>query len=462
MAKQLPHASTVESLRFTSQVVLPNVIQGLFRRRAKAVAVATKADVDKHAVRFMQGLRHKHGKGPLWARVIKDQALVLLDGDDVRRVLEGSPKPFAADPDAKKRGMSHFQPDGLTISRGETWENRRRFAEAVLDTTKSHHRMSERIRTVCGEETAALLAEIDAAGGTLGIDPLNEAVRRITRRVVLGDSARDDSEVSALLAKLMDEANSLPKERSESFDRFTGRMREYVTAAEPGSLVGLFAEAPSDDQTRVEGQAVHWMFALGDTLPINALRALALLASHPAQRGRVEEELAAADGDAGLDTAAGVMSLSYLEACLEEAMRLWPTTLMLARETVEEVQFNGEALPVGTQIMIVNTFFHRDEETHDYANRFAPEAWTEGSARDDWTFNHFSHGPQGCPGAWLALFVGKAVIADIVRRRRVDLQSPKLDPSRPLPYMLNYFAIRLGLEAKPAAARKPAAKRAQA
>jgi cytochrome P450 len=453
MAGELPHASTAESLRFTSQVVLPNVIQGIFRRRAKAVAVATKADVDKHAVRFMRGLRRKHGKGPLWTRVIKDNALVLLSGDDVRRVLEGAPHPFAADPEAKRRGMGHFQPDGLTISRGETWKARRQFAEAVLDTTKPHHRFNDRLRTLAGEETAAMLSQVDAGDGHLDVDLLTDAVRRITRRFILGDAARDDEEISNLLAKLMEEANSLPKERSETFEPFMMRVRAYVAAAEPGSLMSLFAEAPSDESTRVEGQAVHWLFALGDTLPINALRALALLASHSKQRERVEEELAAAD----LDTGAGVAGLSYLEACIEEAMRIWPTTPLLSRETLEETQWNGEVVPAGTQIMIFNTFFHRDGETHDFADRFAPEAWTEGNARQDWTFNHFSHGPQGCPGAWVALFVGKAVIADVLRQRRIQLVSPKLDPARPLPYMLNYFAIRLALEAKPARAPLSAA-----
>ena len=61
-------------------------------------------------------------------------ALLVLSLDDVRRVLEGSPDPFASDPEAKRDGMVAFQPDALTISRGELWENRRRFTEAVLDT----------------------------------------------------------------------------------------------------------------------------------------------------------------------------------------------------------------------------------------------------------------------------------------------------------------------------------------
>jgi cytochrome P450 len=178
-----------------------------------------------------------------------------------------------------------------------------------------------------------------------------------------------------------------------------------------------------------------------DTLAINCLRALALVASHPEQGLRADEEVAAL-GSGGPSSAADVAGLDYLEACLQEAMRLWPTTPMLSRETVREVEWNGATVPAGTQVLIVNVFHHRDRETHDFADRFAPEEWLEGDAASDWSFNHFSHGPQGCVGAGLALFVGKAVLATLMARRRISLLEPDLDPQRPLPHMLDFFRLR--------------------
>ncbi len=67
----------------------------------------------------------------------------------------------------------------------------------------------------------------------------------------------------------------------------------------------------------------HWLFALGDTLAINALRCLALLAVYDAERTLAIEEPA------------------RLEACLQEAMRLWPTTAMLSRATVRDIEWDG-------------------------------------------------------------------------------------------------------------------------
>src|SRR6266508_6732336 len=174
--------------------MVPNVVQGLFRRRRRAVAAATKLNVDGQAVGLIDGSRRGHGPGPVWVRVGTDKMLLVLTTEDVRRVLGGSPHPFAPDPDAKRRGMFHFQPDALTISRGTLWENRRRFAEAVLDTGRPLHRLADRFAGVTAEETDVLLEAVD--GAELEWDASQAALWRVTPRVVLGEAAREDVEVT--------------------------------------------------------------------------------------------------------------------------------------------------------------------------------------------------------------------------------------------------------------------------
>ena len=443
MASELPSASLAESVQFNQLVIVPNAVQGLFRRRRTPVSVATRTGVDGHAVRFMMGLRRSHTPGPLWIRVMKDRALLMLEVEDVRRVLEFSPEQFASDPPAKRRGMGHFQPDALTLSRGELWADRRRFTEAVVDTERPAHRLGDSFAAVCRDEVTELIAELERDDeGRLGYDALHRAFRRIVRRVVLGDGAREDEELSELLGKLMSEANGLPSERSDSYEPLMRRLDKYAAEGEAGALVSLFAAAPCSADTRVSGQLPHWLFAMQDTVCANTLRALALIVSHPSQLEKLERELAAAD----LSGADGVASLSYMRACLNEAMRLWPTTPLLARETLVELSWRGAVVPAGTQILIVNGFHHRDRERLDYADRFAPEEWTEGAAGADWGFNHFSHGPQGCPGVNLALLIGSAVLAELLTARAVTPHGKGLDPLKPLPHMLDYFALRFELQ----------------
>lgn len=431
-----PHASLLEGVRFTVQVAVPNVLQGLFRRRRSAVALASKTGADALAAGFMAGLKRSYGEGPVWVRVAKDEALLLLARGPIRHALEGSPDPFAGDPEPKRSAMAKFQPEALTISRGEDWEDRRRFTEVVLETDKPVHSHADRFAEICIAEVAGLREH-----STLEFDAFNRAIRRITRRIVLGDAAAEDEDLSSMLGELMDKSNPPGGGDSALYDRYTAALRDYVEGAEEGSLVARFPDAPVTERTKPAGQVTHWLFALGDTLAINAFRCLALLAAFDAPRDRVIAEAAEAD----LGSGAGVTGLSYLGACLQEAMRLWPTTPMLSRELVRDADWDGVRLRAGTQLLIVNAFTHRDREEFAFADRFDPEQWNSGNAAADWSFNHFSHGPQGCPGTALALFVGKAVLAGLLRTAGLRLLGPALDAAKPLPQTLDYFEVRIAL-----------------
>jgi cytochrome P450 len=183
---------------------------------------------------------------------------------------------------------------------------------------------------------------------------------------------------------------------------------------------------------------------MGDTLATNAFRALAVLASHP-----VESELALGEVErqqqAGKLDGAAIAGLERLRAAMHEAMRLWPTTPMLSRELLAEVELGGRPIPAGTQVVIVNTYLHRERERHPDADRFHPDTWITGPAPNDWAFNHLSHGPQGCPGSDLVLFIGAGLIAHVLAACEVHLTNRELDPKRPLPHMLDAFALRLQL-----------------
>ena len=431
------HASLLEGVRFTAQVAVPNVVQGLVRRRRSAGAVAAKTGADALAARFMASLKRSYGEGPVWIRVAKDEALLLLGREPIRHALMGSPDPFAADPEPKRSAMAKFQPHALTISRAEEWEDRRRFTEAVLDTGEPLHRLADRFAEACAQETARL-----AQRRELTWEPFNTCMRRIARRVILGDGAAEDDELSEMLGELMDKANPPGGGDQVLYERYTAALSTWVKAGAPASLAGLIAGAPVTERTRPVDQVTHWLFALGDTLAINAFRTLAVLAAFEPERERVREELAGAE----LTSAAGVAGLRFLEACLQEAMRLWPTTAMLSRETVRDYEWNGASVPQGTQLLIVNSFTHRDAAEFEFANRFAPEEWISGEAAQDWSFNHFSHGPQGCPGTGLALFVGKAVLGGLLSACEPRLLEPSLDPAKELPYALDFFTLRFELE----------------
>jgi cytochrome P450 len=207
----------------------------------------------------------------------------------------------------------------------------------------------------------------------------------------------------------------------------------------------MIPSAPSNDATDVPGQLIHWLFAMGDTLPANLFRALGALATHPVALERVRTEA----GTKKWTTVSTVAGATYLAGCILEAMRLWPTTGLFGRVQTEEVRWkNGEKTPAGTPLLIPNAFNHRNRDRIAYADRFAPEEWSEGTAGDDWSFNFFSHGPQGCPGAGLAIFLGQAFLGRLVTTTTPTIVSgAKLSWAVPLPYSFDIYSTTIALAA---------------
>jgi cytochrome P450 len=121
-------------------------------------------------------------------------------------------------------------------------------------------------------------------------------------------------------------------------------------------------------------------------------------------------------------------------------MRLWPTTPVLARETIRRDALSGAEVPPRTQVMILNNVLHRDEGISPTANRFRPERWSDGVP--PFAYNHMSNGAQGCAGRHLALFIGKAVLAELLRNWTYSEPNPAIDPNGPVPLINNHFEIR--------------------
>jgi cytochrome P450 len=332
--------------------------------------------------------------------------------------------------------MSAFQPNELTLWRGDLWRQRRGFAEHVLATGKPLHPLAETFIAVAEDAAAGLGRRV-----SFYFNDLNAVFQRITRRVVFGEAAADDESLTELLGTLMAAGNSTPGKPAAGYDHLVAKIQAYVDAPDPASLVGRFSDAPQRAGTDPAGQAIHWLFAMGDTLPANLHRTLALLATHPEPLYEVRAELDAAD----LTNAADVAGLDYLGGCILDTMRLWPTTPLFGRVTTRDVVFpGGEVLKANTQVLIDNAFNHRNRERLAFADRFAPGEWASGDAGASWLFNFFSHGPQGCPGAGLSIFLGQAFLARLLAGRtpRVDVD---LDPGKPLPHALDVFGLRVSL-----------------
>jgi cytochrome P450 len=407
-------AGLADSARVLAGVVTPMIARGVLLRRPPVVAAAEKVDVDLRAVRSLQRLRARYGAGPVQLRVPGRSLAVVLEPEHVRRILDGSPEPFAVANREKRWALRQFQPHGLLVSTGAERADRRRFNEAVLDFGHPVHRLGDALVAVVEEEVVPLRGP-----PTLGWDDVAPVWWRVVRRVVLGRAARDDSELTDLLGRLRAAANwaYLRPLRKGVRDRFERRLRAHLDRAEPGSLAELVASTPASPATDPAGQVPQWLFAF-DAAGIATVRALALLATHPA------------DGAADL------------RAAVLESVRLWPTTPVVLRDTTTETMWADGVLPAGTALLIMSAFFHRDDQRLPFAHAFTPDLWQEGGDAGDWPLIPFSAGPGECAGRDLVLLVTTAFLAALLRDRSYTLVDRDLGPDRQLPGTLDPFGLR--------------------
>jgi cytochrome P450 len=427
--------SVQDTAMIGTTVLLPMLARGILARRPKAVAVAEGLQADRMAGRVLQRMRAKYGEGPLELRLPLRRMALVLSPEDVERVLAGSPEPFAVASKEKRAALAHFQPHGLLTSHGAERADQRRFNEAVLDTPHEVHRHGEQIVRVLHEEAAQLLQRIDEHG-TLAWPEFRVVWWRVVRRVVLGDSARDDHRITDLLTRLRMEANwGYAPRRPGVYREFRERLEDYLRRAEPGSLAELVATTAQSDMTEAADQVPQWLFAF-EPAGMAAFRALALLTAHPAEAAAVRAELAGQDLTRPHD-------LPFLRSCVLESVRLWPTTLAILRDTTRDVDWNGLPLPEGTGLMIPTPFVNRDEERLPFADAFLPAAWRDGTAQASWSTVPFSAGPAECPGRNLVLLTTSSFLAMLLRDHDYEqIGGRRLDRARPLPRTLSPFRLR--------------------
>jgi cytochrome P450 len=375
-------------------------------------------------------------------RGVRGQTLLILAAGDVRRVLESPVSVYGMNAGEKQRLLSPFAPDALNGSPPDLHAQRRPFNEAVLDYGHEPHHLAERFLRVVHEEVEAMLAD----DGVLDYERSLAAFRRIARRCALGDAAADDAELSEEHSRLRADADWLGlkvwnrRRNARLRASMDERIRRYAAAAEPGTLVSLFTSAPKEAETRPTGQVPFWLMAL-DAVRTAVFNALAVLTTDPAAHERAVAEVGAADAAHGPGTVAAHADLAFVRACMLDSVRLWPAAAMLVRITAAETEWYGETLPIGTKVLIPAAAHHRAGRL-PHANRFAPSLWLDGSADADWQMNVFSRGGAQCAGRNLALLLGTASLAELLRQREYELLRPKLGPDRPLPYGINPLKIR--------------------
>jgi cytochrome P450 len=416
----------------------PSIAGGVIARRPSVLRLLERTQAESRVLTRMRLLRREFGRGPVELVIPGRRIIVILDPNEVATVLAESPTPFDPANREKRKALQWFEPHGVLISRGPIRQQRRAVNEGALDTPLPLHRLADTLAGFIAEEARELIDRA-IAQGHLDSMHLRGRFTRLARRLTLGDRARGDDVITLQLMRLRRAGNwsflGLPHHRLR--DQFIERLYRYVENPEPGTLAHALAEVPAGGAVDPVGQIPQWLFAF-DAAGFALLRALALLATHPA-----ELQTAIADSDAPDHPP---LVRPYLRACALESVRLWPTTPVILRDTTEDTDWDGAnetfTIGKGAAVLIVTPAFHRDPQLLPFANQFAPQIWLDGTAQKCPQLVPFSAGPAECPGRNLVLFVASTLMAHLLNALDFRLISqPALSPDQPLPMTLNQLAL---------------------
>ncbi|GAB3041798.1 cytochrome P450 [Natronobiforma cellulositropha] len=319
--------------------------------------------------------------------------------------------------------------EGLLTARGETWQRGREqvqpafypgrvqaYGEEILEIaerTVAGWTDGERVDAYASSTDIALSSIAATMFGLERLDEarlLGEAVDAITARF---EPSRVPVEVPLWVPT---PANRRYRRAVESIDGIVERLLARKRSGDRGGdddLCSTLLSAADDgtlEDDAVRDHLVTVLLAGHETTAVALTYTLALLALHPAEQARVRQEVREPE------TLTPTTPLALTDRVVREALRLYPPTYLLYRQTVETDTVAGYEIPTGTRVVLPQWAYHRDERTYDEPHAFRPDRWLEdGPERPEYAYMPFGGGERACIGRRFALLELRLVVATVLR-----------------------------------------------
>jgi cytochrome P450 len=338
---------------------------------------------------------------------------------------------------------------GLVTLEGDAWKARRALAQPAF-----HRQSLAKLTAVMARSGARFLDDLAAraAGGPLEIDAHREMVKLTLDVVIaalLGGDLLRGADVSfdvlgAALELMSERANGvvlpswIPTPHNLKFRRtireldammhaLIGRARQRPP---DGSLLSMLlssvdaetGKALADSDVRDE---VLTLFVAGhETTALTLAWLFTFLDGRPGildrMRGEVDDVLRGRD-----PTFEDVPKLVYLRQVVEETLRLRPPAPTIARDVVREDEIGGYRVSPGDVVFPFLWATHRHPAFWPDAETFDPDRFSAERSMDrhSWAFVPFSGGPRSCIGNMFALVEASILLAEMLNRFDLDVQS---------------------------------------
>nr|QYA71981.1 cytochrome P450 [Anoplophora glabripennis] len=227
--------------------------------------------------------------------------------------------------------------------------------------------------------------------------------------------------------------NKVITERSKEFETFKVPISENdeefnYSKRKKLAMLDLLLNAKisneSIDDKGIQDEVNTFMFEGHDTTSMALCFTLMVLANHKDVQELILQEINNVIPDSkARPTYNDLQELKFMERCIKECLRIYPSVPFIARVLEEDVKTSsGYTIPKGTMAQVHIFDIHRNQTIWPDPEKFDPDRFLPENCQDRHAFAYvpFSAGPRNCIGQRFALLELKVALCGILRNFELD------------------------------------------
>ncbi|XP_024537078.1 cytochrome P450 71A1-like [Selaginella moellendorffii] len=210
--------------------------------------------------------------------------------------------------------------------------------------------------------------------------------------------------------KLVSVHKRVDKILQSEIDRHREKLGNSQASMEQQDFIDVMLMESDANDANIKAMTVDVLAASTDTASITSEWAISELLNHPAALAKVQAELDEVIGQERTMQESDIRSLTYLQAVINETLRLHPPVPIYPREnSAQACMISAKwGVPARTRVFINAYAIGRDETLWKEAHRFKPERFLEekvgiDARGQDFELIPFGAGRRMCPGMQLGL-----------------------------------------------------------
>jgi cytochrome P450 len=427
-------------------------------------------EVMRDPLRLMQRLARDYGDIVRFP-VVMASRILLNHPDWIEQVLVLQHAKFHKS-DFTKRAVERMLGQGLLISEGDFWRRQRRLAQPAFHKTRINEYASAMVQIARSHAQAWRDGETRDVALEMMALTLDVAVRTLFGTTLPGEAEQIGRALTYLMRYSLRRLrlpfripphwptprNRRAQREHDFLDSIVYRIiSERQSQPDPhhhNDLLSMLMGAVDEDGSRMSPKQLRdetmTLFIAGhETTALTLAWTWYALSQNPAAESALHEELGAVLAGRSPELA-DLPRLPYLQAVVNEILRLYPPAYIVARTSIEPCRIGGYDFPPGTTFLMSQWVMHRDPRYFGDPDSFHPERWLDGlmDRLPAGAYFPFGDGPRRCIGQGFALLEASLVIAELAQRFSFRLVPGEVVVPEPLVTLRPHNGIRMTLHAR--------------